>query len=373
MKNLKAYKRAADLYKPDHYRLALYFRNMALAVHQDPDIIMEHVHHPMMKDLLLDQDSTCVSRTAVFESLAYGDPGVLLACPGPSLAGLIMRELGNTEQKDYFFKQVVNRQARTCLAVTEPAHGSDANHMQTFLSRCAQGSYQLSGSKWLVGHGASAEIGVLIARRNQGPLGVCAVLLTPELLRDRSVERLKLPMTALRGAQLSYLNFQQTPIEEAWVLGKELGALRAGMAALIKTFNRMRPSVAALAIGLSQAVLDYLFDHPALLKWAPVSLLNQFVLDLNCARSLLYVSAKAVDEDPGESAAPSLAKLEATRLSEKIVRSLSLLLPQGALLEHPLLLKWQMDAFGFEYMEGTSNMQRANIFQPYLLGRSIHY
>ena len=51
------------------------------------------------------------------------------------------------------------------------------------------------------------------------------------------------------------------------------------------------------------------------------------------------------------------------RLATRATLTVASLLGPGSLLEHPLLEKWSRDARGFEFMEGTSNMQKLNVFQ----------
>ncbi|WP_407939993.1 acyl-CoA dehydrogenase family protein [Micromonospora tarapacensis] len=66
--------------------------------------------------------------------------------------------------------------------------------------------------------------------------------------------------------------------------------------------------------------------------------------------------------EPGEAHRHPLAR-EASRWA---VRSLG----PAALVEHPLLEKWSRDVCAFEFMEGTSDIQRQHIVRSYLKGRA---
>jgi alkylation response protein AidB-like acyl-CoA dehydrogenase len=52
-----------------------------------------------------------------------------------------------------------------------------------------------------------------------------------------------------------------------------------------------------------------------------------------------------------------------------VTAGLPSLLGPAARLEHPLLGKWWRDASGFEFMEGTTAIQRLAVAQGYLTGR----
>ncbi len=340
------------------------FRAKAFEVEENPEAIMQYMHFQFMQNALFATSQTCLQRAKIYEALGYGDAGVLLACPGPSLAGMIVDEVGNDAQKYFFHHYVQKTQARTFLAVTEPQCGSNLSQMKTTLTAKSR----LTGEKWLVGHGASGTIGVVIARESDKPLGVCAVLLTQSILKnnhDHPIERSLLPMVGLKGARLGRLIFRDVLLTDKNVLGLHLKPMKRGMAALIKTFNRMRPCVGALAIGVADAIVDYLsvvipFHHKEAHK--KLNSFNRMIVD---AKNLIYSAAEQVEKNPFNSGLSSLAKVKATFTIETIVNSIPNLMGKFFLVEHPYLEKWYRDAYGFEFMEGTENIQKINIFNAY--------
>src|SRR3989338_3517940 len=76
-----------------------FFRSIALVIDQNPSAINQYLKNNSISALAFDRESSCLDRTKFLEALSYGDSGVVLSCPGPSLAGLILRELGSEEQK----------------------------------------------------------------------------------------------------------------------------------------------------------------------------------------------------------------------------------------------------------------------------------
>lgn len=350
-----------------------FLRSIALDIDDDPEFMMGYANNDVIKNLCQDRDSTCYTRTKLLEAFSYGDAGVLLACPGPSLSGLMLRELGNQVQQEYFFNFIEKNKATSFLAVTEPNKGSDAGQMQTYLKKPTEETYILNGEKWLVGHGADAPIGVLIARIAKGPLGIIAILLTPELLSRQEVYRHHLETVGLRGARLSRLIFNNLIINKRYLLGMHLSPMQRGMMAVMKTFNRMRPGVAAFAIGHAQAVIDYIFTYRTQLLRNEKIILQTLNNEISIARTILYDICKKVDANPNENAFASIAKVKATKIAEKCSFHAIKMFGKDAILNHPLLIKWYRDAFGYEYMEGTSHMQFKNIYQHYLKFRECSH
>lgn len=362
MNNEINFELAEKNYKKDLLENINFFRNIAAEIDENPSNILNYSNHEAVSRLCFDRSSTCYTRTKILEAFSYGDAGVLLACPGPSLSGLMLRELGNEAQKEYFFNYVEKNKCTTFLALTEPNKGSDAGHLESYLYKNSEKNYLLSGEKWLVGHGADAPIGVLVARTSKGPLGITAILLTPEMLAKDKVYRHHLETIGLRGARLSRLFFEKLMIDKNCFLGLHLNPMQRGMMAVMKTFNRMRPGVAAFAIGQAQAIIDYVITYRNKLSRFEKIKLRDLNNKISIARLILYDACRKVDKYPYENVFASIVKIKATQIAEENIFNALDFFGKNAIFEHPLLLKWYRDVFGFEYMEGTSHMQLQNIF-----------
>jgi len=333
---------------------ALWLRRLSLPTDDNPCTVLDHLDHPLVDRLCDPRPISSVERVQTFEALAYGDASTLLSAPGTGLPGVIMRELGSPAQQDRFFNAVSKRKARTFLAVTEPAKGTDAGGMSTRVDR--EGI--LNGEKWLVGHAATGDIGVVMARTGPGPLSLGAVLLTPESLADADrCERHRLPMLGLRGALLGHMVFKDLPLGADALLGAHLHPLQRGMMAMIRTFSRFRPCVAAMAVGHGQAMADYaraqMRDGD---RTSALSQLAAWDMQLAGARQLVRLAAEEVDANPESAPHVPLCKVTATQVCEAIADAVPGLLGTAALLDHPWLEKAVRDARAFEYMEGTTGI-----------------
>jgi acyl-CoA dehydrogenase len=320
----------------------------------------EHAAAPLRIGPHTYHGTDCLERVITFEQLSYGDAAMTLAAPGPSMSGVIVSELGDDEQRERYYAQILAEPTWTFFALTEPARGSDASALQTALSADGHGGLRLDGCKRYVGNGTRARIGVVFARTRPGPLGIEAALVDT---RDSGFEAQPLDMLGLRGARISELRFDGMRVTPDAILGRHLPATRRGLQGAVTTFNRLRPCVAAAALGTAQAAIDYVREQRHSFSECERDTLDDLDDGLAVTRQLIYRAAVEAQADPTRGALASAAKLHAVRIVERATRAAAALLGPGSLLEDPLLEKWLRDARGFEFMEGTTNVQKLNVFQ----------
>ncbi|MFD5895313.1 acyl-CoA dehydrogenase family protein [Streptomyces sp. NPDC060366] len=310
----------------------------------------------------------CVEQVVVMEELARVDAAAVLALPGPSMSGFVVADIADEEQRDRYYRRLADRPTWTFFGMTEPAHGSDPASMETALGPAGDGreGLLLNGTKRFVGNGARAGIGVVFARRHPGPLGVVAVLLDADRPGFTGVP---LETLGLRGLQLSELRMRDVPVADADVLGRHRPATRGGMWAAVRTFNRYRPVVASFALGVAQGAHDYVVANRRQLSSGDRDRLADLADRLAGTRATVMAAAESADHDPRDGTLASAAKIRATALAEESTLLALRMFGPGARWEHPLLDKWARDARAFEFMEGTSNVQRLTLAQGHLNGR----
>lgn len=352
-------------------------RSRALAVDTDPDDMKSHLDSPALnlirtasmpeayRTAPLRTDGweyrydSCLERVVGLLEMARGDAGLVLACPGPALAGVVVDALGSDAQRDVFYRRIADGGAWTFFAMTEAARGNDATAMETRLDRDGD-DFVLRGGKRYIGNGARGDVGVVFARTGRGALSIRAVLVD---LPAPGWHGMRLDMIGLRGAYLSELTFDGVPIPRERLLGEHLPVSRRGMWGAIQTFNNVRVQVAAMAVGTALAMHDVVTgERPG----APGA--ERVACRLAAARALIYEAAAYVDGDPDRGYLSSAAKLTGTRLAVDVARWAGAALGPASLVEHPLLEKWTRDVSAFEFMEGTSNIQRLHVAQGYLKG-----
>lgn len=311
---------------------------------------------------------TCVERVVVAEALAWGDASVVVGAPGPSMSGVVVDDLADDEQRDRFYRRVAQPGTWTFFGLTEPDRGSDAAALETAVDE-ADGAPVLRGHKKYVGNVARASLGVVFARHRPGPLGVGVYLVDT----DRpGFDAAPLVTTGMRAVQLGEVRLHDVPLLEQDTLGRHLSPSRRGLLGAVRTFNRLRPVVASLGVGVTQAALDYVRAERSSFTADERWRLETFDDRLHAARALVLQAARAADADPADGTLPAAAKATALDLAEEVTHAVPALLGPGARWEHPYLDKLVRDVPGLEMMEGTRTVQRLTLAQGWLQGRARH-
>jgi alkylation response protein AidB-like acyl-CoA dehydrogenase len=356
-------------------------RTRALSVDADPECAARHFDAPAFQvirnantpikyradagePLDLFESGSCLEAVVGTLELARGDAGMILACPGPALAGVLVDHLGSDEQRERFYRRLADGRTWSFFAMTEPGRGNDATAMETRLDPDGAGGYLLRGGKRYIGNGARGQIGVVFARTGRSPLSIRAALVE---LPVPGWSARRLDMVGLRGAYISELEFDGVPVPRENLLGEHLPASRRGMWGAIKTFNNMRIQVAALAVGTAVAITEYVAEHRPPRPGADYGL-EAATARVEAARQLLYEAGARIERDPNRRFLSSAAKLSANAVAISTARWAATALGAGSLIEHPLLEKWSRDVRAFEFMEGTANIQRLHVAQGFLAG-----
>lgn len=306
----------------------------------------------------------CREWVIVLERLGYGDPGVVLASPGPSLSGGAIIALADERQRDRYFSCLATQPAWTFFGLTEPARGSAALELETRLIPDGD-DWLIDGEKRYIGNGARAQLGVVFCRRAPGPWGIEAVLIDTS---EPGFTAELLPSLGLRGAVISRLRFDRMRVPRDRVLGATRPPSRRGMYGALESLLRARPSIAAMALGVTQAVLDYVPEHRRSLsrdeQWRMDGLSDRVA----ALRQLIHEVAAEVDHGTVNMYRIGAVKMRSARLSVAATMLAAELLGPASLIEHPWLEKTYRDARGLEFMEGTSNIHRLAVFQGLLKG-----
>ncbi|MCM4081425.1 acyl-CoA dehydrogenase family protein [Paractinoplanes hotanensis] len=359
-------------------------RSTALELDRDPDTVHRCLENPAVRHLstmlipepwLPDRPliggyrfdgMTAMERVVFAEEIAAGDAGMMLAAPGPSLSGVLIDLLADRDQKEWFYGRMLAAPTWTFFALTEPEHGSDAGAMQTALEPDGEGGLLLRGAKRYIGNGTRASVGVVFARDRPGPLGATAVLVETTAPGFKAEP---IPTVGLRGAQLSAIWLDQVPVPAERVLGRHLSPTRRGVWSGVQMFNRLRPGVAAIALGIARSAHEYVAEHRLSLSKAERSRWERTGRRIAGVRQLILRAAAVVDARPSDGHLASAAKARAARLAEEVTLEALDYFGPGARLTQPMLDKLVRDARGVEFMEGTGNIQRLNTFQGLLQGK----
>jgi alkylation response protein AidB-like acyl-CoA dehydrogenase len=364
--------------------LAAELRGPGLELDRDPDAITRYLDLPavaLQRDVLMPPQyrsgadsllqsatsgTSCAEWSLFARRLAHGDPGMVLASPGPSLSSAAVGALADEEQRDWFFSRLADRPTWTFFGLTEPDKGSAALELSSTLTAAPDGEgWFLDGEKCYIGNGARARFGVVFARLAPGPWGIEAVLVDAA---DPGFSAEPLPMTGLRGARISRLRFDHVRIPPDRLLGRGRPRGRRGLHGARQTLLWFRPSVAALALGVCDAVCDYVREQRPRISGGDRHRLDALVERTALVGRLVHAVAAEVDAGTANVHRIGAAKMSAARLAEQATLTAADLLGPASLLEHPWLEKTTRDARAFEFMEGTGHIHRSGVFHGLLRG-----
>src|ERR1700716_1308041 len=342
---------------------------------------------------------TGLSLPILMEELFWGCAGIGVSIVMPALPLAAIRQAATDEQLARWAPECFGTPGDlklAALAVTEPSGGSDVRSMQTRARRDG-GDWVIDGQKVFIGNGGIADVHVVVAtvdpdagHRGQGvfivPRGTpgltmlrkldklgCRASHTAELL----FEDCRVPADNLLGGEArlegriakgrAAEGASPPPASTAEEGGAEAAVQRRSSAAL-GAFERTRPMVAAQAIGIARAALEFARDYASereafgqpIIENQGVSFpLADLAADIDAARLLTWRAAwMAAQRMPFENAEGSMSKLKASevavRACEQAVQTLG---GWGYIKDFPVE-KWYRDAKLYTIFEGTSEIQR---------------
>jgi acyl-CoA dehydrogenase len=199
----------------------------------------------------------------MIEAMSWGDAGVYLATPSPGLGGAAVAAVGTPEQKARFLSRFAEGAPKWAgMAITEPGCGSDSAAITTTARRDGD-HWVLNGHKIFVTGGKRAVV---------DSDGFVVVWATIDRTRGRAgiksfvVERGTPGMTVLmcekkhgiRASDTAQIVFDDCRIPKDNLLGSaEVAEGGEGFKGAMATFDATRPAVAASAIGIGRAALEY--------------------------------------------------------------------------------------------------------------------
>jgi alkylation response protein AidB-like acyl-CoA dehydrogenase len=196
------------------------------------------------------QERSVITNALVAEALAHGDFGLAVAClSGPSVA-IALAEFGSAEQEAQYLPSLTGDKApQAAIAVMEGGALFNPFRLKTRATRKG-GGWVLEGEKQLVSMAQQAELFLVAACDDEDRPALFIVESGSAGLAARPQ-----PAMGLRAAGLSRLLLKNVKLPAHAKLGGEAGADYGQFIAL------SRLAWSALAVGTTQAVLDYVIPY----------------------------------------------------------------------------------------------------------------
>jgi diaminopimelate decarboxylase len=294
----------------------------------------------------------------VSERISRHDPNCILALPTPGLGGFAFSVLGTPTQRRMFFERyAADRPPRNFFAITEPSVGSDATHGESRIA-AGPGGLRLTAHKKLVGSMPQSDLGVIFVR-DERTKSHKLVIADRAMLGQMTVTRLT--TTGLRGADLGELHAEDLKIDEAWILGHGVErGLRDGFFAMSRVFERYRPMVITMAVGVARGILDDLAGCGVARRH-----LDHADIRYRTMLARIIDIGGALEQGRPKGHETSRLMVEAVAFLDDAMQLAFAHLPATDIAQHARLLKRCRDARSFEYMEGTTNIHLIQAFRSY--------
>ncbi|AYF79558.1 acyl-CoA dehydrogenase [Nocardia yunnanensis] len=330
-------------------------------------------------------DPTGLSLPMFMEELFWGCAGIGLAIVMPALALAAIGRAATPAQMLRWAPECFGSPGDlklAALAISEPEGGSDVRNLRTRAVRDGD-DWIIDGHKMWIGNGGIADVHVVnaVVDEDLGHRGQALFVVpggSPGLELVRKLD--KLGCRASHTAELKF-NAVRVPmenllggverLEESLARKREArGNGRPGSVTL-GTFEQTRPMVAAQALGIARAAVEYMsgyasrreaFGAPIIDNQAIAFPIADLATSIDAARLLTWraswMAANGVRFERGEGSMAKLAASEvAVRATEQAIQTLG---GWGYITDHPVE-KWYRDAKLYTIFEGTSEIQRVVI------------
>ncbi len=308
------------------------------------------------------------------EELSWGDAGLYLSIPNPGLGGAAVAAAGTPEQRERFLARFRSGPPKWgAMAITEPHCGSDTAAITTTAVRDGD-HWVLNGTKIFVTSGkmaAQESDGFVVVwatvDKSAGRAGIKAFVVergTPGMTVVKVEDKM-----GIRASDTAMIVFEDCRIPLDNILGSpEVKQSTEGFKGAMATFDATRPAVAASAIGIGRAALDFvrqeLEKHGIKIRYGvsrnKLTAIERDFMDmeatLHAARLLTWRAAWLMDQGRHNNLEASMAKAKAglavTQVTQKAVELLG---PLGYSRKY-LLEKWMRDAKINDIFEGTQQI-----------------
>jgi alkylation response protein AidB-like acyl-CoA dehydrogenase len=311
-----------------------------------------------------------------FEELFWGDAGIGLALAGSSLAAVAVVANGTPEQVGEWCPQMFGSPGDVKLGAfcsSEPEAGSDVGAIRTrAVYDAAADEWVLNGVKTWATNGGIANVHVVVASvdpslRARGQASFIVPPGTPGLSMGQKFRKhgIRVPGRCVVGGR--------ERLDERLARVREGG--RGGEQAAMKTFEASRPGVAAMAVGVARAAVEYAaeysrtrvqFGRPIGQNQGVAFMLADMRSSVDAARLLTWRAAwMARQGKPFTAAEGSMSKLVAGETAVRVTeQAIQILGGNGYTRDYPVE-RWHRDAKIFTIFEGTSEIQRM------IIGRAV--
>ena len=309
------------------------------------------------------------------EELGWGCSGIgtSLTCNGLATAPIMLG--GSEEVKKKYLSMLTEEAKLASFCLTEPDAGSDVSGMKTTAVKNGD-KYVINGSKCFITNGSHAPYYTVYAKTDKeaGHRGISAFVVDRDL--DGVTVDKKEDKLGQRASNTATISFNDVEIPAENLLGEENKGFKLAM----MTLDRTRPGVAASAVGIARAAMEFAVDYskervqfgvPIAMHQAIQFMIADMATKVEAARLLTHKSGVLLDQGKRNTLASSHAKrFAADSAMEVAVDAVQVYGGYGFIKEYPVE-KLMRDAKIMQLYEGTSQIQRLVIAREVLMPRRV--
>ncbi len=312
------------------------------------------------------------------EILSWGDAGIYLCLPSPALGGFAIEAVGTPEQKLRLLRRFAEGEpAWGAMAMTEPGAGSDTSAIQT------TAVFDEKTNEWVLnGEKIFCTSGGLALNEGDGVVIVWATVdrdagragMKPFVVEAGSpgVKVVKAEMKhGIRASDTVSIAFNDARIPADNVLGSpdvQSDKGTKGFKGAMATFDASRPLVAASALGIGRAAVEFVREQLAeagidIPYGAPYHKLTAVQRDfmemeaqMKAAHLLTLRSIVMLDEGTANPLEASMAKVKAGKAVTAVTQKAVELLGMMGYSREWLVEKWMRDGKINDIYEGTGQI-----------------
>lgn len=316
----------------------------------------------------LDSVDNCI----ITEELAWGCSGMTTSIMANDLGLMPIVLAGSDAQKKEWLGWAAERFRLIAFCLSEPNAGSDVAGLQLQAEKAGD-HYVLNGTKCWITNGGVADLYTVFATLDKSTRhnGIVAFIVPsdlPGITKGKKEDKM-----GQRASDTRVIHFDNVRVPASLRLGQEGEGFKVAM----RTLDRTRPPIGALATGIARRALDEslayakerkAFGFPIAGFQAVQFLLADMAKDIEAARLLTLQSAWMVDRGIRASKNSSFAKCFATDTAMRVTTdAVQVFGGNGYTKEYPVE-KLMRDAKLMQIYEGTNQIQRLVIARELMKG-----
>jgi acyl-CoA dehydrogenase len=308
------------------------------------------------------------------EEIGWGCSGIGTSLAANGLATAPLALGGSEELKKKYLGMLSEAPLFASFCLTEPDAGSDVSGMRTTAKKVGD-KWVINGSKCFITNGGYASYFTVYAKTDKeaGHRGISCFVVPKD---DTVTVDKKEDKMGQRASNTATITFNDTEIPADHLIGEENKGFKLAM----MTLDRTRPGVAAMAVGIARAAMEFAVDYskqrvqfgvPIAMHQAIQFMIADMATKVHLARLGTWQSATLLDQGRRNTIESSHAKrFAADTAMEVTTDAVQVYGGYGFIKEYPVE-KLMRDAKIMQLYEGTSQIQRLVIARETLLPRRI--